>query len=164
MWGDTSYSFDLKFSNNLWYWLSFYVLWSSVCLLWRKVYLDLLPIFRLCCLLFLILSCINYLDFGDWTPVGCLICKYFSHSIGCLSIFLWFSLLWKVLRLIRSFFLNFVFVFITLDLALIYIQCCVYIFLWKFYSTQSYILVFNLFWIDFFVFGVRKCSNFILLQ
>ena len=126
--------------------------WSSVCLLWRKVYLDLLPIFWLCCLLFLILSCINYLDFGDWTLVGCLICKYFPHSTGCLSIFLWFPLLWKVLRLIRSHFLNFVFVFITLALALIYIQCCVYIFLWKFYSTQSYILVFNLFWIDFFVF------------
>ena len=34
--------FYLHFSDNYWCWASF---WPSVCLLWRNVYLDLLPIF-----------------------------------------------------------------------------------------------------------------------
>ena len=50
-------SFDLYFSNNYQYWASSHVLllllfFPSVCLLWRKVYLDLLPIFWLGCFLF----------------------------------------------------------------------------------------------------------------
>ena len=38
--------FDLHFSNNEWCWTSFHVVFGpSVCLLWRIVCLDLLPIF-----------------------------------------------------------------------------------------------------------------------
>ena len=38
--------FDLHFSNKYQCWVSFHVpIWPSVCLLWRNVYLSLLPIF-----------------------------------------------------------------------------------------------------------------------
>ena len=38
--------FDVHFSKNEWCWTSFHVFfWLSVCLLWRIVHLDLLPIF-----------------------------------------------------------------------------------------------------------------------
>ena len=43
-------SFYLHFSNSDWCWACAF--WSSVCLLWINVYLDLLPIFGLGCLFF----------------------------------------------------------------------------------------------------------------
>ena len=43
------YSFDLHFTNNYWCLASFHML-LAICLLWKNVYLDLLPIFSLSCI------------------------------------------------------------------------------------------------------------------
>ena len=51
-------AFDLHFSTNEWCWTFFHLFfWPSVCLLWRTVCLDLLPIFDGFFFLFLVLSC-----------------------------------------------------------------------------------------------------------
>ena len=42
--------------------------WPSVCLFWRNIYLDLLPIFWLGCLLFLLLSYMSYLYILEIKP------------------------------------------------------------------------------------------------
>ena len=53
------------------------VYWLSVCLLWRTVYLRLLPIFWLACFFYLILSCICYFYILQINPfLSCFVCKY----------------------------------------------------------------------------------------
>ena len=48
------HSFDLQFSNNLWYWVSFYVLFGHLYVFFGKIVsLDLLPVFWLGCFIFL---------------------------------------------------------------------------------------------------------------
>ena len=48
----SDFSFDLHFSNNEQYWMSFHVFFSHLCLLWKNVCLDLFPTFWLGCLFF----------------------------------------------------------------------------------------------------------------
>ena len=59
--------------------------WSSVYLLWRNVYLDLLPIYWLGCLfVFFILSyanCLYILEINHWSET--LFANIFSQSLGC---------------------------------------------------------------------------------
>ena len=75
--------------------------WLSVCLFWRNVYSDLLPIFQLAGWFFvcLLLSCVNCLYILEIKPLLVeLFDTIFSHSIGCLFVFfLWFPLLCKSL-------------------------------------------------------------------
>ena len=75
-------SFDLRFSNS-WFWGFFScAYWSSVCLLWKNVYLGPLPIFQLGCLLFL-LSCMSRLYILEIKLLSiALFAKIFSHSSG----------------------------------------------------------------------------------
>ena len=66
------------------------ICWSSVCLLWRSIYLDLLaPIFWLdylfVCFDIELHELLVY--FGDCSLVSVFICNYFSHSESCLFIF-----------------------------------------------------------------------------
>ena len=61
--------------------------WPSVCRLWRNVCWGLLPSFLLGCLLFWYWASWT-VYFGDESLVS----KYFSHSEGCLSVFLMVSL------------------------------------------------------------------------
>ena len=74
--------------------------WPFVCLLWRNVCSSLLPSFWLGCLVFLILCClyileINLLSVKSFTNI-------FSHSIGCLFIFLIVSFaMQKLLSLVK---------------------------------------------------------------
>ena len=60
--------------------------WPSVSLLWRNVYLGLLPIFWFC-LFFLILSCMSCLCILEINPLSVAsFANIFSHSEGCLFI------------------------------------------------------------------------------
>ena len=71
--------------------------WESVSLLWRNVYLGLLPIFQLDCLffllLFLLLSCLYILEMKPLSVASFAI--IFSNSIGGLFGILCFHLLGK---------------------------------------------------------------------
>ena len=60
--------------------------WLSVCLLWRNVCLDLLPVFWLDCLVFLILSCMGCLYILEIKPLSVAsFANSFSHSVGYLE-------------------------------------------------------------------------------
>ena len=59
--------------------------WPSVCLLWKNVYLGLLPIFGF--FVFLLLSCMSSLFILDISPYQIYdLQNTFSHSVGCLFI------------------------------------------------------------------------------
>ena len=59
----------------------------SVCLLWRNVYLGLLPIFGLGCLFFLILSCMSCLYILEINSLSIdSFANIFSHPEGCLFV------------------------------------------------------------------------------
>jgi len=75
------------------------VCWPSVCLLWRSVYLGLLPIFWLGCL-FLILSCISCLHILEINSLSVAsFARIFSLSEG--FIFLLFMVSFAVQKLFR---------------------------------------------------------------
>ena len=88
----------------------------SVCLLWRNVYLSLLPIFWLGCLFFCcwVVWAVCIL----WRLIPCQSHSLeilFSHSVGCLFVLFMVSLvIQKLLSLIRSYLFIFVFISITL--------------------------------------------------
>ena len=138
--------------------------WPSICLLWRNVYLGLLPIFGLDCLFF-ILSCMSCLYILEVNPL--LVASFaniFSHFVGCLFILLMVSFL------IRSHLFIFGFISITLGgeskkILLQFMSKSVLLM----FSSRSFIvssLTFrSLIHLEFiFVYGVRECSNFILLH
>ena len=50
--------------------------WPSVCLLWRNVYLDLLPAFRAGCLFWCCKCQELFVNFGDWSFISNIIRKY----------------------------------------------------------------------------------------
>ena len=90
------------------------VCWPSICLLWRSVCLDLLPIFWL--VIFLVLSymcCLYTLEINPLSVVSFKI--IFSYSEGCLFIlFIVLFVVQELLCLIRSHLFIFVFISITL--------------------------------------------------
>ena len=89
--------------------------WLSVCLLWRNVYLGLLPIFGLGCLFFLILSCMNslyILEINPWSIDW--FANIFSHAEGCIFVLFIVSFtVQKHLSFIRSQLFIFVLISIT---------------------------------------------------
>ena len=102
----------------------------SVCLLWRNVYLELTPIFRLGCLFFDIELHEPLVYFGNRSPVDCKVCRYFRPFRGlCFILFMVSIAVQKLSSLIRSH-LFFVFTFIPLggefkkDTAVIYVKEC----------------------------------------
>ena len=146
--------------------------WPSVCLLWWNSYLDLLCIFGLDCLFFLIQSCMSYLYILEINPLSVAsFANIFSHSLACLfALFMVYFAVQKLLSFIRSHLFIFVFIFITVGCG------CKRILLWfmsksvlPMYSSKSYIvsgLTFrSLIHFEFIlVYGVREGSNFILLH
>ena len=90
--------------------------WPSICLLGRKVYLDLLSIFWLGYLIFLILSCMSCFYILEINPLSVTsFASIFSHSVNCLFILFVVSFaVQKLLSFIRSHLFIFVFIFITL--------------------------------------------------
>ena len=91
------------------------VYWLSVCLLWRNDCLGLLPIFWLDCLFFWYWTIRTAYRFWRLTLCQLLHLQLFlSHSEGCLFVLFLVSLQ-KLLSLISSHLLIFVFISITLD-------------------------------------------------
>lgn len=97
--------------------------------------------------------------------------KMFSHSVGCLFIFFRLSIaVQKLFSLIRSHLFIFVFLVNTLrggsgKMLLSFMSRCV----WPMFSSKSFIVSSlisrSLTHLEFtFVYGVRECSNFILLH
>ena len=91
-----------------------YVSWPSVCLLWRNVYFDLLPIIDWIPFFFFYTKLHELMYILEINPL--LVASFaniFFHSDGCLFILLMVSLaMQKLLSLIRSH--SFIFIFITL--------------------------------------------------
>ena len=86
------YSFYLSFSNNQWCWAFFScACWPCVCLLWRSVYLGLLPIFWLGYFVFyywVICAVVYILEIKPLAVKS--FANIFSHSAGCLFCFFFF--------------------------------------------------------------------------
>ena len=136
------------------------ICWPSVCLLWRNVYLVLLPIFWLgcCCWFSLILSCMSCSYILDINPLSVAsFANIFSHSEGCLFVLFMVSLLCKS-------FAYFCFYFH-------------YSRRWTHWNLnpndyvplnvihhEYEVIPPHLKCLFFFVYGVRECSNFILLH
>ena len=75
--------------------------WPCICFLWRNVCLGLWPIFSIGLFGFLLLSCLCILEIRPLSAA--LFAKIFSHSMGCLFIFLMVSFaVQMLLSLIRS--------------------------------------------------------------
>ena len=124
--------------------------WPSVCLLWRNVYLDLLPFLWLgcvfCCCLFLVFDVelhelfvyfeINPLLFTSFVNI-------FSHSLGCLFILFMVSFaVQKFLSLLRSHLFLFYFHYsrrkIKKDMLQFMSESVLPTFSSEFYTVQSY--------------------------
>ena len=111
--------------------------WPSVWLLWRNVYLGLLPTFFIVLFVFLILSGMSCLYILEISPLSVTsLANIFSHSVGCLFILFVVSFaVQKFLSLIRSHLFIFVFIFITLGdgskkiLLQFMSECSAYVFL-----------------------------------
>ena len=93
------------------------VYWSSICLLWRNVCLDLLPIFFDWAVCFPNTELFELLIyFGDYPLLAVSFVIIFSHSEGCLLILFIVSFsVQKLLGFIKSHLFIFVFISIILD-------------------------------------------------
>ena len=100
--------------------------WPSVFLLWRNVYLGLLPIFGLGCLFFLLscMSCLCILEIKHLSVA--LFANMFSHSLGCLYFF---------------------YKFIYLFMAALGLCCCVWAFLASRGYSSLWCVGFSLWWL-----------------
>ena len=148
------------------------VCWQSVGLLWRNVYLGLLPIFGLGCFIFLILTCMSYLYILEINPFSIdLFANIFSHSEGCLFFLFMVSFaVQKLWSFIRSHLFIFVFISITLGggskkILLWFMSKSIL----PMFSSKSFIVsgltLRSLIHYEFILaYGVREHSNFILLH
>jgi len=90
--------------------------WPSVYLPWRNVYSDLLPIFLLCCWLFLLLSYVSCLYILEIKPLSAVSFEtIFSHSVsGLFGFFLVSFAVQKLVSVIRSHWFIFAFISVAL--------------------------------------------------
>ena len=154
--------------------LSLHVYWPLVFLLRRNVCLGILPIFFFFfeLFVFLILSCMSCLYILEFNPFSVALFTFiFSHSEGCLFILFTVSFAGQnLVSFIRSYLFIFVFVSIPLrggweKILLLFMSKSVL----PVFSSKSFIvsgLTFKfLIHLEFiFVYGVRKCPNFILFH
>ena len=141
--------------------------WQPVCLLWRNVYLGLLPIFRLGCLFLCYWVVWAVCIFWKLSP--CQLHQFaniFSQSIGCLFVLFMVSFaVQKLVSLIRSHL--FIFAFISLALAdwpkkTVWFMSENVLLM---FSSRSFMVSCLIFKSSshsefIFVYGVRVCSNF----
>ena len=90
--------------------------WPSLCLLWRNVYLGLLPIFGLGSWFFFKLSCMSCLYILEINPLSVdSFANISSYFEGCLFVLFMVSFaMQKLLSFIRSHLFTFVFISLTL--------------------------------------------------
>ena len=146
--------------------------WPSVYLLWRNVYLDCLPISWLGCLFFDIELNRLSVYFGINPLWVALFVSIFSHSVGCIFLYLFFQFIVSfpvqmLLSLTRSHLFSFVFIFITLGgvskkIVLRFMSKSIL----PMFSYRTFIvsgLTFRSFIHFEFIFecGIRECFNFI---
>ena len=143
----------------------------AICLLWRNVYLGILPIFWWWCLLFCSWLYKLFVHFISSALVSCIICNIFSQSISCL-LFVYGSLCYaKAFKFNKVTFIYFCFFFpIALGdwprKTLVWFMSENVL---PMFSSRSFMLSCLIFkslsHLEFiFVNGVRVCSNFIDLQ
>ena len=108
------------------------------------------------------MSCLYILEINPLFVT--LFANIFSHSVGCL--FIWFVVSFavqKLLSLIRSHLFIFVFIFIQKDIAVIYVKECSACFPSKSFILCSLTFRSLIHFALIFVYGAKKCSNFIFL-
>ena len=148
------------------------VCWPSVCLIWRNVYLGLLPIFQVGCLFFVIVVELyeSFIHFGDQPFVCCLICIDFLLFCGLLFHFI-NGFLWRAEAFgFNEVWLVYFWLYYHYSMSGGQTRCC-------FDMSKSVLPMFSSGFIVYrltfrslihfefiFVYGVRKCSNFILLH
>ena len=117
---------------------------------------------------FLILSCMSYLYILDINPLSVAsFGNILSHSMGCVFVLFMVSFsVQKLLSLIRSHLFTFAFIFfrrwIKKDIAAIYVrECSAYA---KSFIVSGLTVRLLIHFEFIFVYGVRVCSNFILLH
>ena len=87
--------------------------WSSVCALWRNVYLGFLSIFSLGCLLLSCMSCLYILEVKSLSVAS--FANIFSQSVDCLFVLcMIFFAVQKLVSLIRSHLFILAFIFVAL--------------------------------------------------
>ena len=131
---------------------------------WRNVYLNLLLLFDwvvVCFFLFVL----------DINPLTVLLANIFSHFVGCLLILFMASfVVQRLLNLIRSHLFIFVLVSITLEdrskklLLWFMSKCVLYMFSSRSFRLSGFIFRPLNHFEFIFVYGIRECSNFILLH
>ena len=143
--------------------------WPSVCLLWRNVSLDLLPIFQLGCLFFLLLlSSMSYLYNLEIKPLSVMLfANTFSHSVG--YFFISFVVSFAVQKIVTlSPICLFLFLFLLpweTDLRKHWYDLCQRIFCLCSLVGESCLMFESLSHFEFILgYNVRVCSNFIDLH
>ena len=133
MWGDTSLSFYVHFSNNKWYWVSFHVPLGHLHVVFGKYLFRSSFIFFIALFVFLLLSCLSclcHLDISNSSNNSSLV-NIVSHFVHCLFTLWWFTLLCKKLLSFVMFHL-FIFAFISFasetDTTMIYSKKCLFVF------------------------------------
>ena len=140
--------------------------WPLLCLLWKSVYSGPLPIFKKsgCFLLLSYLSSLYILDINLLSDVW--LASIFSHSVGCLCTLLIPSFaVQKLFSLIQSHLFIFAFVacaFGSYPKKHCQDQCQAFPLCFLTVSDLTFRSLIHLEFI--FVYGVRECSNFILLH
>ena len=86
---------NLHFPGDLWYWATFHIhvdlgkMFSKVCVLWKNVFSEPLPIFFLIVCFFAVQLCEFFLYILDISPLSDIwFTNIFSHSVGCLFLLL----------------------------------------------------------------------------
>ena len=130
-------SINLHFSNNSWFSAFFSTPWPAICLLWRNICSDLLPIFFICLFIFLYIK-LHEMFLYFWR----LILQFCGLSF--LFVFVSFAVQ-KLLSFNKSHWFVFVFNIIipgggSNKMSLWFLsECSAYVFLKEFYCIWSYI-------------------------